>query len=144
MGKFSIFPLLWTLLCLEIVSKVPCSLTERFHNNFIENKHRKAFVENIFSELSHFLMKASFFFFFLGGGRLIYSLYQACEAGEGIIRHRGIRFVCLSVVCRLSVVCLSVCLSVCHQTPHSLWDRSLPKFKMKIFIFWRIDLKFCT
>ena len=34
-------------------------------------------------------------------------LYQACEAGEGIIGHRGIRFVCLSVVCRLSVVCLS-------------------------------------
>ena len=37
--------------------------------------------------------------------------------------------VCLSV-CRLSVVCLSVC----HQTPPSLWNRSLPKF---IFGFFR-------
>ena len=43
---------------------------------------------------------------------------QACKAGEGIIGHRGIRFVCLSVVC------LSVCLYVCHQTPPSPWDRS--------------------
>ena len=42
--------------------------------------------------------------------------------------------ICLSV-CRLSVACLSsVCLSVCHQTPPSLWDRSLPKF---IFGFFR-------
>ena len=37
--------------------------------------------------------------------------YQACEAGEGIIGHRGIRFVCLSVVC------LSVCLSVIKLLP---------------------------
>ena len=36
----------------------------------------------------------------------------------------------MSVVCRLSSACLSsVCrLSVCHETPPSLWDRSLPKF----------------
>ena len=57
-----------------------------------------------------------------------YLLYQACEAGEGIIGHRGIQIFCLSVIC------LSVCLSVCHQTPPSLWDRSLPKF---IFGFFR-------
>ena len=97
--------------------------------------------------------------------RLLYYYHQACEAGEGIIGHRGIQF-------------FSVCLSVCHQTPPSLWDRSLPKCihrffrplwgsvkiwywpqsnppapmppppkwppKMKIFIFWRIDLRFCT
>ena len=47
---------------------------------------------------------------------LLYYYYHACEAGEGIIGHRGIRFVCLSVVCLssvcpLSVVCL---LSVCR------------------------------
>ena len=56
--------------------------------------------------------------------RLLYYYYQACEAGEGIIGHRGIRFVCLSVVClssvcRLSVICLpSVCrLSVIKLLP---------------------------
>ena len=36
---------------------------------------------------------------------LLYYYYQACEAGEGIIGHRGIQSVCL-------FVCLSVCLSV--------------------------------
>ena len=55
--------------------------------------------------------------------------YEACEASESIIGHRGIRFVCLSVC--LSSVCR---LSVCYQTPSSLWDRSLPKF---IFGFFR-------
>ena len=39
--------------------------------------------------------------------------------------------VCLSSVCCLSSV---VCLSVCHQTPPSLWNRSLLKF---IFEFFR-------
>ena len=91
--------------------------------------------------------------------------YQACKAGEGIIGHRGIWFVCC-----LSIVCLS---SICHQflpaygTNHnqnaltgssghcegqSRFDidhSSIPAPqkmtpKMKIFIFWRIDLKFCT
>ena len=44
------------------------------------------------------------------------STYQACEAGESIIGHRGIRFVCVSVVCHLSV-CLSVCLSSNSSRP---------------------------
>ena len=30
--------------------------------------------------------------------RLLYYYYQACEAGEGIIGHRGIRIFCLSVI----------------------------------------------
>ena len=50
--------------------------------------------------------------------------------------HRAQRDSNFLSVCHLSVVCLSsVCrLSVCHQTPPSLWDRSLPKF---IFGFFR-------
>ena len=51
-----------------------------------------------------------------------YILKHFYQAGEGIIGHRGIRFVS---------VCLS---SACHQTPPSLWDQSLPKF---IFGFFR-------
>ena len=35
--------------------------------------------------------------------------YQACEAGEGIIGHRGIRFFCLSV-CHSTFLYVCVCL----------------------------------
>ena len=86
--------------------------------------------------------------------------------------------VCLSSVCRLFVVYLSVCLSVClssnsswpmgpiitkmrTQVPQAIarvsqglkltaFQSSAPNDpqnwppKMKIFIFWRIDLRFCT
>ena len=51
--------------------------------------------------------------------RLLYFYHynQACEAGEGIIGHRGIRFVCLSVVCLSSVCLSSVCLSAIKLLP---------------------------
>ena len=93
-------------------------------------------------------------------------LYQACEAGEGIIGHRGIRFVCLSSVVCLSVIKLFPAYGTDHNQnsylgslghcedqsrldidrspiPHPQRPQKWPP-KMKIFIFWHIDLKFGT
>ena len=71
--------------------------------------------------------------------------YQACEAGEGIIGHRGIRFFCLSSVIKLLPaygtdhyqIAYTGSLGHCEGQSRFDIDRSpIPRPpKMKIFIF---------
>ena len=92
----------------------------------------------VFYDHRHFVQYIVFFLYSIFYFKhLCHLFYQACEAGEGIIGHRGVQFVCLSSV----VCCLSVCLSVCLQTPPSLWDRSLPNCIFGFFRPLRVSVK---
>ena len=106
-----------SVVCLYVIKLLPAYGTDHYQNSYWS--------------LGFFLFCPQLCRFFMWK---LHCIYQACEAGEAIIGHRGIAEFCLCL--SVSVVCLSVCnlcLSVCHQNP-SLWDRSLPKF---IFGFFR-------